>query len=81
MISTFLRLIFAVTETWLHSDGTDNVTIGNLIPVGYLFQHIPRESRGGGVGFLFKKSLDAKTYSAECQTHFSSFEVTVMQIN
>ena len=42
--------IFALTETWLHSDNRDDQVIGDLIPVGYSFYHVPRQfGNGGGV--------------------------------
>lgn len=45
---------FALTETWLSPGNIDNAEIGDLCPTGYDFIHIPRESRGSGVGLLFK---------------------------
>ena len=52
----------------------DCVEIGDLCPTGYDFIHIPRESRGGGVGLLFKERLDVKCKNSEWNTSFQSFE-------
>ena len=43
--------IFALAGTWLHSDDRDDQLIGDLIPTGYSFHHVPRQlGNGGGVG-------------------------------
>ena len=48
--------IIAVCETWLRAD--DSVTICDLTPRGYFFQHVPRlHKSGGGVGLLFRSTL------------------------
>lgn len=64
--------IFAITETWLRSADSDEVVIGDLVPTGYVFHHIPRETRGGGVGIMLKWSLDAEIYHTG--TSYTSFE-------
>ena len=66
--------LFALTETWLRPGNIDCVEIGDLCPTGYDFIHIPRESRGGGVGLLFKESLDIKCKNSEWNFSFQSFE-------
>ena len=45
-----------ITETWLHSDDTDNVaTLSALIPSTYKMSHIQRQgSLGGVVTFMHK---------------------------
>ena len=52
--------IFAVTETWLTGDHRDNrflADINRSLP-DHLFHHIPRGSRGGGVGVLLRRGFD-----------------------
>ena len=45
-----------------------------VCPTGYYFHHVPRKnSRGGGVGLLFKKRIKIKEQSQE---KFKSFEYT-----
>ena len=66
--------LLALTETWLRPGNVDCVEIGDLCPTGYDFIHIPRELRGGGVGLLFKESLDVKCKNSEWNTSFQSFE-------
>ena len=64
--------IMALTETWLRPGNTDDVEVGTLCPTGYRFLHVPRSySRRGGVGVLFKDSLDINT--SLCDT-FQTFE-------
>ena len=50
--------VLALTETWLGTD-TDQLTINELVPGGYEFNHIARKSsrRGGGNGILYKSGL------------------------
>ena len=63
--------ILALTETWLPPSGNDLI-IGDLCPTGYSFLHTPRHgSIGGGVGLLFKESLNIKRNAQEV---FRSFE-------
>lgn len=46
----------AFTETWLLPRDTDGAVIGDVTPTGYVFRHISRKRRGGGVAVLYKKS-------------------------
>lgn len=50
--------ILAITETWLRPSNLDSLTIGDLTPTGYQFHHVARDTRGGGVGLLHKRSLN-----------------------
>ena len=52
--------ILAITESWMRGDITDQVTISELVPNGYLIKSIPRQSRGGGVAIIFKSYLQIK---------------------
>ena len=62
----------ALTETWLSSDDENNrVVISSLVPEGYNIVHIPRATRGGGVGFVYKKHFKIRV---ENNMTFSSFE-------
>jgi len=65
--------ILCITETWMKSN--DLQIKNELSPKGYIFQHIPRKGRGGGVGFLYKKSLKLEKISLD---KFKSFEVMGM---
>ena len=49
-----------------------------MLPNGYLFEHIARGSRGGGVGLLFNKTLNMKKISFN---KFKSFEAIGMTSN
>ena len=49
-----------------------NVVIVDLVPTGYVFHHIPRETRGGGVGIMLNwRSLDAEMHHTA--TSYTSF--------
>jgi len=50
--------VLALTETWLVTD-TDQFTTNELVPGGYEFNQIPRNSgrRGGGIGIIYKSGL------------------------
>jgi len=65
--------IMSLTETWLKSGDTDDLTIRDLCPTGFSMLNVPRGSRGGGVVLLYRKSFVMKN-----QTHnisYKSFEV------
>ena len=66
--------ILTLTETWLNPDAINYSTINDICPKGYLFQHVSREKRGGGIGILYKQSLKLKTKSFRPKLH-KSFEV------
>ena len=64
--------ILALTETWLRPGNIDDIDVGSLRPTGYRFLHVPRsQGRGGGVGVLFKDSLDVNTSVTDS---FETFE-------
>ena len=66
--------VLALTETWLRPGNFDCVEIGDLSPTGYDLILVSRESRGGGVGLLFKESLYIICKNSEWNTSFQSFE-------
>ena len=62
-----------MTETWLRAGNHDDKVMGTLCPNGYRFLHVPRpQGRGGGIGLLFKDSLEIN--SSVCNT-FKTFEL------
>ena len=64
--------ILVLTETWLRPGNIDDIDVGPLCPTGYRFLHVPRsQGRGGGVGVLFKDSLDVNTSVTDS---FETFE-------
>ena len=67
--------LLALTERWLRPGNIDCVEIDDLCPTGYAFIYIPRESRGGGVGLLFKGGLAIKWKNSAWNTFFQSFEI------
>ena len=70
--------ILGITETWLHGNDLDNPVLAELVPSGYSFGHSARhDSRGGGVGLMFKKSLNVKFPVAES---YNSFEMVNAEI-
>ena len=54
--------------------------IGSLIPNGYRFLHSAREGRGGGVGLLFKSSLNVKQTSMDFLDTIVSFEAMEVEV-
>ena len=63
--------IMAFTETWLLAGDTDGAVISDVTPAGYVFRHVSRERRGGGVAVLCKKSLNVKI---NLMNRYKSFE-------
>ena len=49
--------VLALTETWTSSITQSNIVIAEVINAlqGYEFIHLPRSSRGGGVGLILKE--------------------------
>jgi hypothetical protein len=67
----------ALTETWLGTD-VDNIVLGDLIPDGYVFYHVPRQQqRGGGVALIYNKSLSLSTMKYTIFTNFEHLECTI----
>jgi hypothetical protein len=65
----------ALTETWLSpSEDNNTAVLASLMPEDYSILHLPRKTRGGGVGFIYnnrfspKLDLSLKFTSFECQT-------------
>ena len=57
----------------------DDHVISDLTPTGYSFHHVPRPTRGGGVGVLLRNTFNiSKTTNSSHQ--FQSFEFMDMQI-
>ena len=51
----------ALTETWLSSNEEENsVVLSSFLPDGYNIFHVPRPTRGGGVGFVFRDHYHAR---------------------
>jgi hypothetical protein len=68
--------VIAFTETWLSPGNKDDVTIANLCLKGYNFMHIPRCSgTGGGVGLLYKSSLDITKVTCDQMSTFEHLQV------
>ena len=68
--------ILALTETWLRPGNIDDIDVGTLRPTGYRFLHVPRsQGRGGGVGVLFKDSLDVNTSVTDSYETFEFIDV------
>ena len=68
--------ILALTETWLHPSNIDDVEIRTLCPTGYRFLHVPRgHSRGGGVGLLFKDTLQINSHITDTFVTFELMDI------
>ena len=62
----------ALTETWLSAKEDENrTTLSSLVPQGHNILHVPRPTRGGGVGFIFRENFKAKL---DTSSNYSSFE-------
>ena len=74
IVNDFQLDMFAITETWLQQNG-DGVLLTELTPHDFQFLHMPRASRGGGVGFLFRKSLNFGKISTFAYSSFECLEI------
>jgi hypothetical protein len=75
MITEHNLSCLALTETWLRPSEEDNqAVLANVMPENYQILHVPRKTRGGGVGFIYKDCYSPKLDSSlkfksfECQT-------------
>ena len=69
--------ILTVTETWLRPGNSDDVEIRTLCPTSHRFLDVPRgHSRGGGVGWLFKDTLQINSHISDT---FATFELMDIQ--
>jgi len=66
--------LLAITETWLRPNETDEQVINEICPAGYNLLHVPRESRGGGVGLMHKKCFKIMKRPLDGLS-FTSFEL------
>ena len=73
--------ILALNETWLHPGDVDNHVIGDLTPSGYLFHHIPRVGRGGGVGVLIRNSLSVTKQPKLDASSFESIDLSIKAVS
>ena len=72
--------ILALTETWLRADAIDQRIINDICPAGYLFQHVSRDTRGGGVAILYKQCFKFKAKSSTSRI-YKSLEVADYSVN
>ena len=72
--------LIALTETWLQEETPQSV-IRDLVPDNYSIKHVPRPGtrRGGGVGVIYKSSIDIATLPS--MDSFKSFEHLGIKIN
>ena len=67
--------ILAITETWLQDDISNQITINNICPTGFVLRNLPRVgSRRGGVALLYKNRFRLKKFSRDI--NYNSFEFT-----
>ena len=64
--------ILALTETWLSPGNISEMEIKETTPNGYAFLLVPRETRGGGVAVVYRRSLQLQKNSTT--EKFASFE-------
>ena len=72
--------ILAITEMWLQADISNQITVNNICPTGFVLHHLPRTGhRGGGVALLYKNQFRLKKLSPD--TSSNSFEFTDCMIS
>ena len=67
--------VVAFTETWLGTS-VDKKCIGELVPSGYKFKHVPRPGRrrGGGVALLYKSAITVQVHGSSTSSDYTHFE-------
>lgn len=81
-ISTHNYDLFAISETWLNCEATNDTYINALLPPGYAIYHVDREheERGGGVALIHKQCIDVTKHRTIRLTQFEYLKCTV-QLN
>ena len=70
--------ILALAETHIHISDTESL-LKSVTPPGFQLIHRPRTTgRGGGVGFLTRKNLPAKTVDAPTHSTFKSIAISIV---
>ena len=70
--------ILALAETHIQICDTDSL-LKSVAPPGFQLTHRPRTTgRGGGVGFLYKKDLSAKTVDAPTHSTFENILISIV---
>ena len=70
--------ILALAETHIHISDTDSL-LKSVTPPGFQLTHRPRTiGRGGGVGFISKKNLPAKTVDAPTHSTFENIVISIV---
>ena len=61
-ISTHNFDLFAISETWLGCEATNDIHINSILPDGYMMHHVDRNSerRGGGIALIYKVCLEVR---------------------
>ena len=61
-ISTHTFDLFAISETWLGCEATNDIHINSILPDGYMMHHVDRNSerRGGGIALIYKVCLEVR---------------------
>ena len=71
--------ILAIVESWLTGDGRDTRLLSDLRNVfpDYEFHHVPRSTRGGGVGVLLQKGFHITVNNPNPLTSSEHMDITV----
>ena len=61
-ISTHNFDLFAISETWLGCEATNDIHINSILPDGYMMHPVDRNSerRGGGIALIYKVCLEVR---------------------
>ncbi len=70
--------VLYIAESWLNNKG-DEVPIGDIVPEGYLFKHIPRvgKNRGGSIAVIHRKHIQLKKGIQPTVTSMEILETTI----
>ena len=71
-ISTHNFDLFAISETWLGCEATNDIHINSILPDDYMMHHVDRNSerRGEGIVLIYKMSLEVRPQIYSILTHF-----------
>ena len=79
-ISTHNFDLFAISETWLGCEATNDIHINLILPDGYMMHHVDRNSErgGGGIAFIYKMCLEVRPNKLLKYTQFEHMSCRVI---
>ena len=72
--------LFAISETWLGCEATNDIHFNSILPDGYMMHHVDRNSelRGGCIALIYKMCLEVRPNKLVKFTQFAHMSCRVI---